>query len=479
VQLPPPRGGDWSIYLACCGRGWGKTRAGAEWIAEQAATQPGTEWAVIAPTFREVRKTCIEGRSGLLNAFLPGELEGYNASNAQLRLANGSRIWGYSADKPDRLRGSNLSGAWIDELCSMVHAQQLWAEALTPALRIGDRPRVFITTPRPVPLLRELLARDDGSVLTVHGSTWNNEANLSKTALEEMRIRHQGTRLGRQELLGELIEDVEGALWTREHSKTPGSPSRPSSSPASSSGSTRPSPAARTPTRRVVSDSSTSPGLPHTPVGRFRVRSSLAVSCRKATGCCKAWCITAWPKHHRPRSSNGPPPTEEQVVEAEQDQRSEQPKPPRPEVEEADNVFVKERPGDEATQKRTRDANQDGDDEPTGILARHDQFRERADDQPEHDPTQDPNPHDQPPHVRISPTTGKNLSATWLPHDHNVRTAGHRMHDKSLSKAQQLTSQQPTPHGAGIPLHSPQNASRYKTARAPAPAARFLPGSPW
>jgi phage terminase large subunit-like protein len=160
---------------------------------------------------------CVEGRSGLLNAFLPGELEGYNASNAQLRLANGSRIWGYSADKPDRLRGSNLSGAWIDELCSMVHVQQLWAEALTPALRIGDRPRVFITTtPRPVPLLRELLARDDGSVLTVRGSTWDNEANLSKTALEEMRIRHQGTRLGRQELLGELIEDVEGALWTRE-----------------------------------------------------------------------------------------------------------------------------------------------------------------------------------------------------------------------------------------------------------------------
>jgi phage terminase large subunit-like protein len=271
----PPGDGDWSIYLACCGRGWGKTRAGAEWIAVQAATHPGTEWAVITPTFREVRRTCIEGRSGLLNAFLPGELEGYNASNAQLRLANGSRIWGYSADKPDRLRGSNLSGAWIDELCSMVHAQQLWAEALTPALRIGDRPRVFITTPRPVPLLRELLARDDGSVLTVHGSTWNNEANLSKTALEEMRIRHQGTRLGRQELLGELIEDVEGALWTREHSKTPGSPSRPSSSPASSSGSTRPSPAASTPTRPASwspdwASTGTSTCSPTTPSKRAR-----------------------------------------------------------------------------------------------------------------------------------------------------------------------------------------------------------------
>lgn len=212
----PPSAGDWMVYAYVAGRGAGKTRSGAEWIAEQAVIHPGTEWAIVAPTWRDCRKVCVEGSSGLLRAFRTGEMEGYNASDLQIRLTNGSKIYGYSGDKIDRLRGSNLSGAWVDELAAMPHARALWDEALMPALRIGDRPRVFVTTtPRPVPLLRDLLAREDGSVIVVRGSTWSNAANLSKAALAELQARYLGTRLGRQELEGELIEDVDGALWNR------------------------------------------------------------------------------------------------------------------------------------------------------------------------------------------------------------------------------------------------------------------------
>jgi phage terminase large subunit-like protein len=195
----------------------GKTRSGAEWLAEQAATHPNTEWAIVAPTWRDCKKVCLEGPSGLVKALLPGELESMNSSDLLVRLSNGSRIYGYSADRPDRLRGANLSGAWVDEAAAMVRADELFSEALMPALRIGANPRTMITTtPRPVKLLRDLLARDDGSVAVVRGSTWDNAANLSRTALSELKARYQGTRLGRQELEGELLEDVEGALWSRD-----------------------------------------------------------------------------------------------------------------------------------------------------------------------------------------------------------------------------------------------------------------------
>ncbi|HEX4395177.1 MAG TPA: terminase family protein [Mycobacterium sp.] len=212
-----PATGDASVHLYLAGRGWGKSATGSNWLAEQAATNPDTEWAVVAPTWRDCRKVCIEGQSGILRALLPGELDSCNASDLTVRLTNGSKIYGYSADRPDRLRGANLSGAWIDELASMVHADDLWGESLMPALRIGERPQVVVTTtPRPVPLLRELLARTDGSVRVVRGKTWDNAENLSKVALAELKARYEGTRMGRQELEGELLDDVEGALWNRD-----------------------------------------------------------------------------------------------------------------------------------------------------------------------------------------------------------------------------------------------------------------------
>src|SRR6185437_9377296 len=123
-------------------------------------------------------------------------------------------IHAYSAEKPDRIRGPNLSGAWCDELCTWRYPQT-WTEGLIPALRIGEPRVVVTTTPRTTALIRELASREDGSVVLTRGSTFDNEANLSPEAITELRRRYEGTRLGRQELLGELIEDIEGALWNR------------------------------------------------------------------------------------------------------------------------------------------------------------------------------------------------------------------------------------------------------------------------
>lgn len=141
-----------------------------------------------------------------------------NASDLTVRLTNGSRIYGYSADGFERLRGSNLAGAWVDEAAVMPRVSEMFYEALLPALRIGQNPRVLITTtPRPIKLLKDLLGRDDGSVAITRGSTKDNEANLSKAAIAELYARYAGTRLGAQELEGQLLEDVEGALWWRDN----------------------------------------------------------------------------------------------------------------------------------------------------------------------------------------------------------------------------------------------------------------------
>ena len=202
------------VFLILSGRGFGKSWIGSNWLAEQALATPGSEWAVIAPTFRDVKKTCFEGSTGLLAALQPGELREYNKSGLELTVASGAHIFGYSADQPERLRGSNLYGAWCDELGSWRYPAA-WYEALMPALRIGKHPRVVVTTtPRPTALIRDLVSRDDGSVHITRGSTWENAANLSQAALTELRRRYEGTRLGAQELEGRLLDDIEGALWS-------------------------------------------------------------------------------------------------------------------------------------------------------------------------------------------------------------------------------------------------------------------------
>jgi phage terminase large subunit-like protein len=214
-QLPPS--GDWNIWLIMSGRGWGKTATGANWLAEQAAKYPQTEWAVVAPTWRDCRNTCLQGSSGVLKALLPDEYDSMNLSDLTIRLKNGSRIYGYSADGFERLRGTNLSGAWVDEAAVMDQVEAMFFEALMPALRIGDKPRVVITTtPRSVKFLRDLLARTDGSVAVTRGSTKENADNLSAAALAELYTRYEGTRIGEQELEGKMLQDLQGALWSHD-----------------------------------------------------------------------------------------------------------------------------------------------------------------------------------------------------------------------------------------------------------------------
>jgi hypothetical protein len=212
-QLPPD--GDWRIWLVISGRGWGKTFTGAGWLCEKALMNPGTEWAVVAPTFTDVRRTCVEGPSGIIKSLTPEQLKFYNRSNGQITLVNGSKIHMISADEPDRARGLNLSGAWLDEFAAWRY-EETWTAGLAPALRIGNPQVVITTTPRPTKLIKEFANRTDGSVVVTRGSTFDNAANLSEAALAELRTRYEGTRIGRQELYGELLSDNPDALWNLE-----------------------------------------------------------------------------------------------------------------------------------------------------------------------------------------------------------------------------------------------------------------------
>lgn len=213
-QLPTDEA-DWSVWLYLAGRGAGKTRTAAEWIVWQALTQNWSRWAVIAPTFGDVRDTCAEGESGLIPILRQyGALDYYNRSTGDIKLTNGSRIKLFSADEPDRLRGPQHHGAWCDELAAWRYPDTY--DQLQFGLRLGEHPKTVITTtPRPIPLIRQLIAKTDGSVRLVRGSTFDNAANLAPSALVELQARYNGTRLGRQELYGEILDDVEGALWTK------------------------------------------------------------------------------------------------------------------------------------------------------------------------------------------------------------------------------------------------------------------------
>lgn len=215
--------GDWNIWLILSGRGWGKTRTGGEWLASAIRREPvapdgtPTQWAIVAPTFGDARDVCVEGPSGILRAIKPNEVKYWNRSHGTLFFNNGCRIYCFGADTPDAGRGLNLAGAWLDEIAIWAYPEATWTEGLAPALRIGNKPRVVATTtPKPIKLLRDWTSRTDGSVYVTRGSTFDNAKNLSPSALQELKARYEGTRTGRQELYGELLEDAEGALWSRD-----------------------------------------------------------------------------------------------------------------------------------------------------------------------------------------------------------------------------------------------------------------------
>lgn len=210
-QLPPKEA--YGTWMLLGGRGSGKTRAGAEETWWPAANEP-QRIAVIGPTNNDVRKTCFEGESGLL-AVIPKELiKNYNRTSLELWLHNDTYMVGYSSEEPERLRGPQHHRAWCDELAAWRYPDDTW-DMMQFGLRLGSDPTVIVTTtPKPIKLVKDLLAEPDTKVMRV--STFANAANLPKKYLDKLKRKYEGTRLGRQELYAELLDDNPWALFKRE-----------------------------------------------------------------------------------------------------------------------------------------------------------------------------------------------------------------------------------------------------------------------
>jgi phage terminase large subunit-like protein len=234
-QLPPE--GDWTTWLVLAGRGFGKTRAGAEWFKEQAKHLERSRGALVASTLEDVRLTMVEGESGLLSILPPSLLRGgavetaWNRGPCELYFANDSRCKGFSSEKPGRLRGPQHHYAWGDEPAEWEDANDdetistkgtTWSNLLF-GLRLGQNPRVVLTgTPKPVRLVRKVLYRDglrenglNPTTAVTRGSTYDNLANLAPTFRRAILDAYEGTTLGQQELHAELLEDNPRALWQR------------------------------------------------------------------------------------------------------------------------------------------------------------------------------------------------------------------------------------------------------------------------
>ncbi len=210
-QMAPP--GDWRFWLFRGGRGGGKTRAGAEAVRAAAETGQSRRIALVAPTIASGRQVMIEGESGLLAVCPPWSRLTYEPSRQRLTWPNGAVATLFSADNPERLRGPQHDLFWADELCAWRLPMYAW-DMLLLGLRVGTNPRgIITTTPKPITLYKQLL--QDPTVVITTSSTLKNAANLAPEFFHEIIRRYQGTRLGRQELEAELVEDVEGALWRR------------------------------------------------------------------------------------------------------------------------------------------------------------------------------------------------------------------------------------------------------------------------
>lgn len=212
-------GGTWDYWLFLGGRGTGKTRAAAEDVGKFAVYNPQARQAIVAPTFADARDTCVEGESGLLELFSRyGWAENreyvWNRSIGEIKLVNGGRFKLYSAEKPERLRGPQHHRAWCDELAQIAkHAVDAW-HMLRFGLRLGRHPQIIATTtPLPLSLIIEL-TKDPHCAVT-KGSTRDNAANLPAVTMRSLYEQYDGTRLGRQELDGDILDDLPGALWKR------------------------------------------------------------------------------------------------------------------------------------------------------------------------------------------------------------------------------------------------------------------------
>jgi phage terminase large subunit-like protein len=210
-QLPPP--GDWFVWMCLSGRGWGKTRVLSEFAIDHAISTPDARIAAVAATAADARDVMTEGPSGLLACSPDFNKPLYEPSKRQVTWPNGAMAKTYSADEPERLRGPQHTLAIVDELGSW-RRPEAWSNLLF-GLRQGRHPRIAVaTTPRPTRLIRELISREGQDVIVTRGTSYENAANLAPEFFSQITRKYEGTRLGRQELLGELLVDVPGALWT-------------------------------------------------------------------------------------------------------------------------------------------------------------------------------------------------------------------------------------------------------------------------
>ena len=210
-QLPPP--GNWRVWLVMSGRGAGKTRTGAEWVRQ--SVQQVALVNIVGATADDARDIMIEGESGILAICPDHERPAYLPSKRRLEWPNGARTLIFTADEPDRLRGKQHGRLWMDEVASWRLGSEAFDQAML-GLRLGPDPRcVATTTPKPVKVIRDLLDRQaHGEVVVTRGTSYDNAANLAPAFFDQIIRRFEGTRTGRQELMGELLDDVEGALWT-------------------------------------------------------------------------------------------------------------------------------------------------------------------------------------------------------------------------------------------------------------------------
>ncbi|MDX8352224.1 DNA-packaging protein [Cognatiyoonia sp. IB215182] len=217
-QVPPA--GDWRTWVILGGRGAGKTRAGAEWVRSMvegptpAAPGRARRLALVAETMEQAREVMVFGESGIMAVSPPDRRPDWIAGRRLLVWPNGAQAYLYSAHEPESLRGPQFDALWVDELAKWRKGQAAW-DMLQFCLRLGDDPRACVTTtPRRAKVLRDLLERD--STVTTHAPTQANRANLAEGFLEEIEARYGGTSLGRQEIDGVLLADVDGALWSQE-----------------------------------------------------------------------------------------------------------------------------------------------------------------------------------------------------------------------------------------------------------------------
>ena len=211
-QLPPD--GDWDTWLILAGRGFGKTRTGAEWIRSQVENKQATRIALVARALDEAQSVMIEGESGILNISPHWNMPTYEPSKRKLTWPNGAHALVFSSHEPDQLRGPQFDAAWCDELASWQYPDETW-DNLSFALRLGHHPRSIVTTtPKTMDLVRSLPNRP--GVHVTRGSTYENQDNLPPSFFNSLIEQYDGTRIGRQEIHAELMDEDENALWKRE-----------------------------------------------------------------------------------------------------------------------------------------------------------------------------------------------------------------------------------------------------------------------